>query len=1732
MKRNLSSQAIRAMAIGMAVTLGSATAVSGVVTGTVVNVYALGSGTHSTNVTKAEATTVDGKTVITLTLTGTLSKEGNITTSDYTISGATGSPTVESVEQSEQNVVIKLNKNIASSDQNVKITVADANNDNKACVLVDSVGFTVTDVPVTNNVDDKAPTIKGDVAPDYKSVDSTITLTADEKLATLNTTNNSNNFTIEKASTSGDDSITVKDFKVGEGNAASEKLVLTLSKPAVGTSLKDGEYKINYKTEKAELKDEAGNKLAKKDNIASFLVTENQSKVTAKVNQAKTEVTLTTTGTLTKAGNPVATEFKVNGNTSANSINIDEAKKTITLTFNQVLSESNLKLSYDPSDSVNAVKVDSKVLFLKDLAVTEDDQVSTAPTIQSGVINNDAPDKVILTFSENVKVDIKSDQPNPTDFLVKVDGQENAVKSLSEISDDASTSTLTLTLTNEVKKGQEVKLHYKNNSGKAIKNAQNKELAEIKEINAIQITNKVSVKPPVSNDLTATTTAGTYKFKKLTDTQIALVEFTAARSRAAKTDNTFENGILTANGKTYTLTEIGDGTKAVDGLTTKALEGHTSNITTIKAKAFENNTTVTTLSFPKVTSVGANAFNGATSLTSIDLGSASKNLELADNAFTGADSLKNIATSKENKDKVDAAIKVSGVQATVITDENSNDTNATIAKDKFYQTKEGLIFKGLSDKELSFEGKDKFTAPTKPNGLTGETKEKAYLVTYKDGVVSLKAGEKPPVEESFDVTVKNKKLTFKPLTDNTVALASVGAHSVMRVSASNTLQDGVLTVGSKTYNFTQIGDGTNSLGVDFDANTVLAGNLDKVTTVAKDAFNGNTTLTKISLPNVTTIAEGAFNGTTALTEVFLGNKEVTVAKDAFKGTKSDIKVSSNNDKTIENLKNPETGLDNNKVENAAPFVKSAVVNKGTANKVVVTFSEKVYAPTAINAGDFKIEGVTSNPTVNKVTGLEKDKQNAKDTITLELSAYVKAGEAPVLKYKKTTNPIQDIADQSKELAEIKDSIKITNNIEAGVVLPKVTEAKVENAAKDKIVLTLDQDPKQSLETSDKDNFSLKITGGTTDHKITNVETSSKKITITLDKELAADNTEIKLSYYGNKIETLTDRVVTNNIQAQAVDMTVAEGGATANGTTLTITTDKFLKTGAPNKAGFTVTRDGGSINVASVSTNDSKNITLTLDGQGVEATHTEIKVQYQGTDLLEKDTNKVINGFTTPFVINEKDVTAPTLSTATASGSQQSYTITLPVSEPIKQTADPKSKFAVTVTGADSSGKTVTVGSATIDSNTKKSITLNVTTNKALDIVQDKFQVVYTKGDELVDLKDNQLDTKTIQDITITSSRVASILAHSDSDLVAIAKVNENQEGKVTVVNSFKDTDKDLIQSMLTSDLRKIANNAFKDISNIELDFSKLSSIGVIDDGAFNGASNLTIKYTGSDKEVYELAKKLKNISGVTVNNKEPNNVIKDYENNNNNNGGSGSGGGSSSGGSGGGSGANIGTITNKKPNTEETTSQGNKNETVVENKQLNFDVIKLPSVEGEAKVFGDVSANHWAKSYIDKLSTARIINGSNGMFNPNGQTKRADVTVMLVNLLGLTPEANNKFADVNASAYYAPYVGTASTYGIVNGSNGMFNPQGVISRQDTMVMIAQILKGLNLNVNADTTALSQFGDASKVSAYANESVAILVNSGIIAGNNGKLNPTAPVTRAEMATIMSKLYDVLASANK
>ncbi len=579
--------------------------------------------------------------------------------------------------------------------------------------------------------------------------------------------------------------------------------------------------------------------------------------------------------------------------------------------------------------------------------------------------------------------------------------------------------------------------------------------------------------------------------------------------------------------------------------------------------------------------------------------------------------------------------------------------------------------------------------------------------------------------------------------------------------------------------------------------------------------------------------------------------------------------------------------------------------------------------------------------------------------------------------------------------------------------------------------------------------------------------------------------------------------------------------ATVDKKSVTITTNTSFDTveNFASTKGFKVTKEGEpeALVVDKVSTSDNT-ITLTLNAEVAEGD--VIKFAYEGGNTELTSNGVVVDKISETPVTNETDTTAPTLASGTFTGESNNYTITVKASETLSGTPD-KSKFTVEYTPSSSGSENATIGTVTIEGDSL----VITTTDKELSTEGATVKVKVASDNGVTDLKGNAL-AENQEGITVTKEEPAGAVALfavaqaqvANSDL----ETTTNETGKVTEIHNVGSATEEQINSMLTSELTLVKSGAFDSAtSELKLNFDNVDLAKVtFEKNSFNDK----VKFVCNDQTKAEsLAKKLKDEAGIEapIQNDSGTIIVKPGDKDQGNSSSSSSGGGFSGGGA----------VINAKPNDEttESTTSGN-NSNVSEDKDLTLDVISLPSIEGEAKVFGDVDASHWAKSHIDKLSTAGVINGANGMFNPNGQTKRADATIMLVNLLGLTPEANGKFADVNPSAYYAPYVGTASTYGIVNGSNGMFNPEGIISRQDTMVMIAQILKSLDLNVNTDTTTLNQFSDASKVSSYATESVAILINSGIISGNNGKLNPTAPVTRAEMATIMSKLYDVLAEA--
>jgi len=177
---------------------------------------------------------------------------------------------------------------------------------------------------------------------------------------------------------------------------------------------------------------------------------------------------------------------------------------------------------------------------------------------------------------------------------------------------------------------------------------------------------------------------------------------------------------------------------------------------------------------------------------------------------------------------------------------------------------------------------------------------------------------------------------------------------------------------------------------------------------------------------------------------------------------------------------------------------------------------------------------------------------------------------------------------------------------------------------------------------------------------------------------------------------------------------------------------------------------------------------------------------------------------------------------------------------------------------------------------------------------------------------------------------------------------------------------------------------------------------------------------------------------------------------------------------------------------------------------------------------FPDV-AGHKNQTAIDTLVGMSIINGmGNGTFAPNKTMTRAQFCTIVVKALGLEPKANASFTDVKATDWYAGYVGTASSEGIVNGvGNNKFNPNGTISRQEAATMVARAAKTLGLNTAVDDAAelLSLYTDGGSVKSWAKDAVAYCCESGIL--NTGKtLLPAKEILRCEIAQMIYNMLDV------
>ncbi|MCB5559809.1 leucine-rich repeat protein, partial [Anaerosalibacter bizertensis] len=187
--------------------------------------------------------------------------------------------------------------------------------------------------------------------------------------------------------------------------------------------------------------------------------------------------------------------------------------------------------------------------------------------------------------------------------------------------------------------------------------------------------------------------------------------------------------------------------------------------------------------------------------------------------------------------------------------------------------------------------------------------------------------------------------------------------------------------------------------------------------------------------------------------------------------------------------------------------------------------------------------------------------------------------------------------------------------------------------------------------------------------------------------------------------------------------------------------------------------------------------------------------------------------------------------------------------------------------------------------------------------------------------------------------------------------------------------------------------------------------------------------------------------------------------------------------------------------------------------------------VEEGKKEFKDTANIAWAKEAIESMAVKGIIKGKPGdKFDPNANISRAEFAALASRMLMLNENVSTKspFKDVSKSAWYYNEVVAAYENGIIKGRPGqIFDPTGEITREEIVKIIGTILKE-NGYGNIDKTNLNKLKDSSSISSWAIEEAAIAVNSGVVKGNgSGNFAPKAKATRAETATMLYRLYDLI-----
>jgi len=172
-----------------------------------------------------------------------------------------------------------------------------------------------------------------------------------------------------------------------------------------------------------------------------------------------------------------------------------------------------------------------------------------------------------------------------------------------------------------------------------------------------------------------------------------------------------------------------------------------------------------------------------------------------------------------------------------------------------------------------------------------------------------------------------------------------------------------------------------------------------------------------------------------------------------------------------------------------------------------------------------------------------------------------------------------------------------------------------------------------------------------------------------------------------------------------------------------------------------------------------------------------------------------------------------------------------------------------------------------------------------------------------------------------------------------------------------------------------------------------------------------------------------------------------------------------------------------------------------------------------------DDMTGHWAEQTVTTLAEEGIIRGrDDGNFDPDSFITRAEFFGLINNFFGFIDETPITFTDVPPDAWFAPQIRRAVAAGYLVGfPDNTARPNISITRTEAIVALARLIDLPDNPGGAD-----HFSDAADIPFWARGYVGTVVGAEFVQGYQGYFRPLSYLTRAEGATLLFNIRDILA----